>query len=154
MTFELAAPAAGGTFEAELSAKRLNTKDVGTVYVREGIDDMLGGGTMCRSRNPNSYPQTSEEKHPATVKVFIDGKLAATQVLPDDPADHRGILSWLAQTHVWHLHEAGSYGWRVTAPVPASAVKNGKVTIRLESDNGLAVYGPRFGRLPFGPRVR
>ena len=34
------------------------------------------------------------------------------------------------------------------------AVKDGKVTIRLESDNGLAVYGPRFGRLPFGPRVR
>ena len=153
-TFELDAPADGGVFEAELSAKRLNTKDVGTVYVREGIDDMLGGGTMSRSKNPNSYPQTSVEKHPATVKVYVGGKLAATQVLPDDPADHRGILSWLAQTHVWHLHEAGSYGWRVTAPVPASAVKNGKVTIRLESDNGLAVYGPRFGRLPFGPRVR
>ena len=153
-TFELNAPAQGGTFEVELSSKRLYTKDVGTKYVREGIDDMLGGGTMSRSKNPNSYPQTSVEKHPATVKIYVDGKLATTQILPDDPADHRGILSWLAQTHIWYLHEAGSYGWRVTAPVPAAAVKNGKVTIRLESDNGLAVYGPRFGRFPFGPRVK
>ncbi len=152
--FELDAPAEGGLFEAELSAKRLNGKDVGEKYVRKGLDDMLGGGTACRSRNPNSYPQTSvTDKHPATVKVYVNGALAATQVLPDDPADHRGILSWLAQPRDRTLHEAGSYGWRVTAPVPASAVKGGKVTIRLESDAGLAVYGPRFGRLPFGPRI-
>ena len=154
-TFELDAPAAGGVFEAELSAKRLNDKDVGTRYVRAGLDDMLGGGTTRRSKNPNSYPQTSAaDKFPATVKVYVDGILAATQTLPDDPADHRGILSWLAQPQDRTLHEAGSYGWRVTAPVPASAVKGGKVTVRLESDAGLAVYGPRFGRLPFGPRVR
>ena len=154
-TFVLDAPAKGGLFEAELSAKRLNGKDAGEKFVRAGLDDMLGGGTTCRSKNPNSYPQTSAtDKHPATVKVYVNGKRAATQVLPDDPADHRGILSWLAQPWNRTLREAGSYGWRVTAKVPASAVKNGKVTIRLESDDGLAVYGPRFGRLPFGPRVR
>ena len=153
-TFTLDAPAAGGLFEAELSAKRLNGKDIGTQYVRSGIDDMLGGGTTSRSKKPNSYPQTcAADRHPATVKVYVDGVLAATQVLPDDPADHRGILSWLAQPRNGTLHEAGSYGWRVTAPVPPSAVKDGKVTIRLESDDGLAVYGPRFGRFPFGPRV-
>ena len=153
-TFELDAPAEGGLFEAELSAKRLNGKDAGEKFVRQGLDDMLGGGTTCRSKNSNSYPQTSAtDKHPATVKVYVDGELAATQILADDPADHRGILSWLAQPDDRTLHEAGSYGWRVTAPVPASAVKGGKVTIRLESDDGLAVYGPRFGRLPFGPRV-
>ncbi len=153
-TFELDAPAEGGIFETELSAKRLYDKDVGARYVRSGIDDMLGGGTSSRSKNPNSYPQTSAaDKFPATVKVYIDGVLAATQTLPDDPADHRGILSWLSQPQDKTLHEAGSYGWRVTAQVPAAAVKNGKVTVRLESDAGLAVYGPRFGRLPFGPRV-
>ena len=73
--------------------------------------------------------------------------------LPDDPADHRGILSWFAQPRDKKLREAGSYGWLVEAPVSAEAVKDGKVTVRLEADRGLAVYGPRFGRYPFGPQI-
>ena len=75
------------------------------------------------------------------------------QVLPDDPADHRGILSWLAQPFDGRLREAGSYGYRVEVPIRADAAKDGKVTVRLESDRGLAVYGPRFGRYPFGPSI-
>jgi len=31
--------------------------------------------------------------------------------------------------------------------------KDGKVVIRLASDAGLAVYGPRFGRYPLGPAI-
>jgi len=150
--FELAAPGEGGTFRAELSAKRKNGKDSGD-YDRKGLDYMLGGGSYDRSKNPNSYPQTSDEKFPSTVKVFVGGTLVKTVTLTDDPADHRGILSWLSQPHVWRLREAGSYGWLVEAPVPAAAVKNGKVTVRLEADDGLAVYGPAFGRYPFGPHV-
>lgn len=73
--------------------------------------------------------------------------------LPDDPADHRGILSWLSQPHDSRLREAGSYGYLVEADIPESAVKDGKVEIILEADNGLAVYGPVFGRYPLGPRV-
>ena len=75
------------------------------------------------------------------------------RVLPDDPADHRGLLSWLAQPHDGRLREAGSYGYLVEVKVPPEAVKDGKATIRLESDAGLAVYGPRFGRFPLGPMV-
>ena len=41
--------------------------------------------------------------------------------------------------------------YRRTVKVPPEAVKDGKATIRLESDAGLAVYGPRFGRYPLGP---
>ena len=73
--------------------------------------------------------------------------------LPDDPADHSGILSWLSQPQDGHLYEAGSYGYLVTAPVRPEAVKDGKVTVRLEADDGLAVYGPRFGRYAMGPHV-
>ena len=74
-------------------------------------------------------------------------------MLADDPADHRGILSWLAQPHNGRLSEAGSYGYLVEVPIPSEAAKDGKVVIRLASDAGIAVYGPRFGRYPLGPAV-
>ena len=152
--FVLDAPAEGGVFSAELSAKRLNGKDyVGGDQYKGAIDYMLGGGFADRSKNPNSYPQTSDDKCVSHVKVFVNGALATEATLADDPADHRGILSWLSQPHDGWLHEAGSYGWLVTANVPAEAVKDGKVTVRIEADNGLAVYGPAFGRYAIGPCV-
>ena len=86
--------------------------------------------------------------------MYVDGELAKKAVLPDDPADSRGILSWLSQPRNRTLREAGSYGYLVEASVPASAVRNGKVRVRLESDRGLAVYGPVFGRYPLAPSVR
>jgi hypothetical protein len=146
--------AEGGIFRAELSAKRWNGKDrPKEVKVVKTLDFMLGGGSYDRSLNPNSYPQTSTEKHPANLKVYAADRLIAELKLPDDPADHRGILSWFAQKRDLRLVEAGSYGWLVEAAVPASAVKNGKVRIRLESDAGLAVYGRLFGRYPLDPHV-
>ena len=42
--------------------------------------------------------------------------------LPDDPADHRGILSWHAQLRDRKLREAGSYGYLVSANLPAEDV--------------------------------
>ena len=150
--FELAAPAKGGVFRAELSSKRKNGKDLGD-YRRDGLDYMLGGGSYDRSKNPNSYPQTSDVKFPSHLKVFVGGELVRETKLPDDPADHRGILSWLSQPQDKHLYEAGSYGWLVEVPVAAEAVKDGKVMVRLEADNGLAVYGAKFGRYPLSPQV-
>ena len=151
--FELAAPAKGGVFRAELGAKRKNGKDLAKGEKPDGLDYMLGGGSNDRSKNPNSYPQTSDVKYPSNLKVYVGGRLVKEMTLPDDPADHRGILSWLSQPHDLHLREAGSYGWLVEAPVSAEAVKDGMVTVRLEADRGLAVYGPKFGRYPFGPRI-
>ena len=69
-------------------------------------------------------------------------------------ADHRGILSWASQPRDGSLREAGSYGCLVKAEIPKALVRDGKVTIRLEGDRGLAVYGPAFGRYPFGPHVK
>ena len=151
--FELDAPAKGGLFRAELGAKRKNGKDFASGEKKGDLDYMLGGGTYDRSKNPNSYPQTSSEKHSSNLKVFVGGKLVKEMTLPDDPADHSGALSWLSQPHDGHLYEAGSYGYPVTAPVRPEAVKDGKVTVRLEADAGLAVYGPQFGRYAMGPHV-
>ena len=149
--FELPAPAAGGVFKAELSAKRKNGKDsAGKGKTMQYVQD---DRSADRSKNPNSYPQTSCRKFPANVKIFAGGRQIAATILPDDPADHRGLLSWLAQPHDRKLREAGSYGFLVEAKIPPAAVKNGKVTVRLESDAGLGVYGPRFGRYPLGPAV-
>ena len=152
--FVLDAPAQGGLFRAEVGAKRWNGKDRKGDAAKGGLDYMLGGGSFDRSKNPNSYPQTSEDRHPSNLKVYVGGKLAKEMKLADDPADHRGILSWLSQPHDGYLREAGSYGYPVVAEVPADAVKDGKVTVRLEADDGLAVYGSQFGRYPYGPQVQ
>lgn len=141
-------------FRAEVSSKRINGKDVRNSDGGQDLDYMLGGGLKDRSRNDNSYPQTSDDTWEGEVKVYAGGELVATVKLPDDPADSRGILSWGAQKRDGFLREAGSYGYFVEAAIPASAVKDGKVSVKLESDGkGLAVYGPDFGRYPFGPHL-
>ena len=151
---KLPAPKEGGVFRAELSSKRLNGKDRKDTDKKGGLDYMLGGGSYDRSKPQNSYPQTSTEKFPSTLKVVVNGEVVKTMTLPDDPADHRGILSWLRQRHDYPaLYEAGSYGWLVEAPIPASAVKDGQVTVRLEADHGIAIYGALFGRYPIVPHI-
>jgi hypothetical protein len=81
--------------------------------------------------------------------------------LPDDPADHRGILSWHSQLRDGRLREAGSYGYRLNVPVPAAALgralESGWFEVKMEVDDtssgGLAVYGQHFGRYPMDPTV-
>jgi hypothetical protein len=81
--------------------------------------------------------------------------------LPDDPADHRGILSWHAQLKDRRLREAGSYGYLLEVPIPRTALErasaSGALVIRLEVDQalpgGLALYGASFGRYPVDPTV-
>ena len=78
-------------------------------------------------------------------------ELRSLRGAPDDPADHRGILSWFAQPHDRKLNEAGSYGYLVEAAIPEEIIAKakGKLTIRLETDDhGLAIYGSKFGRFP------
>jgi predicted transcriptional regulator len=95
------------------------------------------------------------------VRVRINGVAAGVFDLPDDPADHRGILSWHAQLRDRRLREAGSYGYLVTATVPeaalAAAAQSREFVIRLEVDEalpgGLAIYGERFGRYPVEPTL-
>ena len=76
----------------------------------------------------------------------------------DDPADHRGVLSWHSQPRDKYMSEAGSSGYLVKADVPLDAVKAGEpVVIRLsvpeDCDGGLAIYGKDFGRYPLDPSL-
>lgn len=147
-------------FLTEASAKQLFGKD------REGAraisgDFMLGAGTHDPSLNPNAYPMTDEEKFPSAVSIWFDGKAGSRFELEDDPADHRGILSWHMQPQDKHLYEAGSYGYLLQSAVPVDAWKNamktGRLRVRLAVDEGLpgglAIYGSRFGRYPVDPTL-
>jgi hypothetical protein len=147
-------------FLVEASAKRLDGKDRDTTGSDNG-DYMRGGGLHDRSRNPNSYPMTSEDKYPSAVAVSFNGHVGGRVELGDDPADSRGILSWYAQPHDGRLHEAGSYGQLLRVPIPAEAIAEargtGAMVIRMEVSDalpgGLAIYGARFGRYPIDPTI-
>ncbi|HEX2977427.1 MAG TPA: glycoside hydrolase family 2 TIM barrel-domain containing protein, partial [Bacteroidales bacterium] len=132
----------------EASAKQLFGKDRGGEKM-EG-DYMRGQGTFDNSLNPNSYPMTDEKKFPSAVKISVNGTPAGTYFLDDDPADHRGILSWYSQPRNNKLSEAGSYGYLINASIPVSSLSASRtLTIRLEVDEavpgGLAIYGEKFG---------
>jgi predicted transcriptional regulator len=122
---------------------------------------MRGGGSQDPSRNPNAYPMTDETPYPSAVTVRVNGELAGRQELADDPADHRGILSWSSQLRDKKLREAGSYGQLVRVAIPRAALdraaRTGELIVRLEVSDalpgGLAVYGARFGRYPLDPTV-
>ena len=150
----------GVSFVMEASAKQLFAKDrIGAVTV-EG-DFMRGQGTHEPSSNTNSYPMTGTTPYPSVVRVRVNDVVAGSFTLENDPADHRGILSWHAQPHDKYLREAGSYGYLVQATLPEAAIKaaaqSKEIVIRLEVDaampGGLAIYGERFGRYPVDPTL-
>ncbi|HET8657114.1 MAG TPA: glycoside hydrolase family 2 TIM barrel-domain containing protein [Longimicrobiaceae bacterium] len=144
----------------EASAKQLFGKDRPGSSQIEG-DYMRGRGTLDPSRNPNAYPMTDETKFPSAVTIRVNGVEAGRQPLADDPADHRGILSWASQPHDRHLYEAGSYGELVHVAIPREALRRaaeaGQLVIRLEVSDalpgGLAIYGAHFGRYPLDPTL-
>ena len=119
---------------------------------------MRGKGTLDPCRLPNAYAQTDGDKHPSVVRVLVNGEVCGTAYLPDDPADHRGALSWFAQGKTNHLNEAGSYGYRIEVSIPGHLLKPGdKATIRFEvpegTGGGLAIYGKDSGRYPMDPTL-
>lgn len=146
------------SFIAEISSKTLFVKDMDK-GMDANIDYMLGKGAVAPSQNPNAYPMTDDTPYPGEVSISANGFFAGRFELPDDPADHRGVLSWHYQPKERKLHEAGSYGYRIAAGIPKEAIeaarKSGELVIRLEvpesMGSGLAVYGDRFGRYPVNP---
>jgi len=148
------------TLVAEVGAKQLFGKDRDDGAKMEG-DYMRGLGTADPSRNPNAYPMTDETPFPSAVTVRVNGVVAGQQLLRDDPADHRGILSWHFQKRDRKLREAGSYGELLQVALPRDALEKaaatGELVLRLEVDpalpGGLAIYGKRFGRYPLDPTL-
>jgi hypothetical protein len=147
-------------FLVEASAKQLFGKDREDAPPIEG-DYMAGKGTHDPGRNPNAYPMTDQTRFPSAVTVRTNGVVAGRRELPDDPADHRGILSWHAQLKDRKLREAGSYGYLLEVDIPRAALEKaaagGALVVRLEVDDalpgGLALYGAKFGRYPLDPTV-
>lgn len=147
------------TLVFEASAKKLHGKDQVELSTLGG-DYMRGHGTFDPSRNPNSYPMTDNYKYPSMVKVKVNDQVVDLFFLEDDPADHRGVLSWFSQLQDGKLREAGSYGYLLKSSIPMELIRNSRgrlVNIRFEVDEGLpgglAIYGKLFGRYPLDPTL-
>ena len=109
--------------------------------MRQSIGDVTKRG-IDPGHNPNSYPMTDETKHPSVVAISANGTAAGTVTLPDDPADHRGLLSWINQREDGTLDEAGSYGYLVRVTLPADALAD------VAEIRSRCVYGSRSTRRP------
>jgi hypothetical protein len=143
----------------EASSKQLFGKD-NPKSGPMGGDYMRGKGTFDNSVNPNSYPMTDERKFPGQVRIVVNGEAVGNCMLEDDPADHRGILSWYSQPRDNKLNEAGSYGYLLNARIPIKLISGSPartVSIRFEvgkaMPGGLAIYGSKFGRYPLDPTL-
>lgn len=136
----------------EVSSKPMLDKDQEKANYKN--QDYMLGARVSPHLNPNAYPMTDDAKNPSTLTVSVNGKNVKTTILADDPADHRGILSWHSQPQNRKLNEAGTYGELVRIPVSLAEIKaaekQGFLKLKLEGTNGLAVYGENFGRYPIG----
>lgn len=161
-------------FIAELASRYPQSK-----YLEESEAERIGMTIVSKKGTDpgygqNSYPQTDEKKHGTLLKINANGQVIDEVELSDDPADHRGILSWMNQEpgniwgsgekdKKWLLDEAGSYGYLVKATLDEMAKKDAlekrKVVIQLfvddssESRGGLSVYGENSGQFPLNPTV-
>ncbi|MHB9028827.1 MAG: glycoside hydrolase family 2 protein [Candidatus Latescibacterota bacterium] len=152
----------GVEFIAELAARTVQGKDMADSHVSMGIEQVSAKG-VDPGHNPNSYPMTDTTRHPSKATITLNGLEPQVVELEDDPADHRGVLSWLAQKEDGNLREAGSYGYLVrvkfSPEAAAKAAKEGALVVRLavneagEHSGGLCVYGEKFGRYPVEPTV-
>ena len=141
----------------EASAKQLFDKDKGADFNKN--QDYMLGARVSPHKNPNAYPMTDETKTPSVISVSINGVKVKTVTLEDDPADHRGVLSWNSQLKDKKLREAGSYGYLIKIPILKADLKKaatqGFLTLKIQTDTegGVAVYGEDFGRYPVNPSV-
>jgi len=149
--------AKGGQILFEASAKQLFGKDVEDGTEVDG-DFMLGHGTFDPCKNKNAYAMTDTRTWPSKLQLSVNGIDAGSFELADDPADHRGLLSWISQPEDKRLREAGSYGYLIRADIPEGAIKEGEpLVIRFSvpegCEGGLAIYGKDFGRYPLDPTI-
>ena len=143
----------------EASAKEFFGKDAqGLEIINTDFDFMRGRGTNDPCMNKNAYAMTDLTVHPSMLKITANGAYCSDAYLPDDPADHRGILSWFSQPRNSTLHEAGSHGYLVQTAIPLESLREGQpITIRIEVpsgvNGGVAIYGSKFGRYPLDPTL-
>ena len=149
-------------FIAELSSKEFFDKDKDDIIIEDGLDYMKGS-IQSPSTNPNSYPMTDTKRFQSKIDIYVNDKFKLDVTLNDDPADHRGVLSWHNQVRSElgsvKLEEAGSYGYLVKIPISheelENSIKKGKIKIKFKTKgkNGIAIYGKSFGRYPINPSL-
>ncbi|MCB0853752.1 MAG: glycoside hydrolase family 2, partial [Bacteroidetes bacterium] len=144
-------------FLVEASAKELFVKDM-EEYDQD--QNFMLGSQVANSSNPNSYPMSDETMFPSKINVSVNGVKTHSTTLPDDPADHRGVLSWHNQLEDGKLREAGSYGYLVKVPISKEVLKNArknqskiKITLSTSGEGGIAIYGEDFGRYKLNPEI-
>lgn len=148
-------------FLIELSAKEFFVKDQQAFNSNQ---DYMKGSRVAPSSNPNSYPMTDENLFPSRINIYVNGEKLMEATLPDDPADHRGVLSWHSQVETKErkdakLVEAGSYGFLVKVPISRKQFRDAsrkgmlKIDLRTQGNGGIAVYGKDFGRYPLDPTL-
>jgi len=141
----------------EASAKQMFDKDKSADFNKQ--QDYMLGAKVSPHKNPNAYPMTDEKTFSSLINVYVNGKKAKSVTLPDDPADHRGVLSWHSQLTDKKLREAGSYGYLVNVTLSKNdlkkAIKQGYISLKIQTENegGLAIYGEDFGRYPINPSI-
>lgn len=142
----------------EASAKVQLSKDANGALPNSAEADFMQGYKMDPGTNHNSYFMTDEKRFPSNIRVLVQGKEMLTQLLPDDPADCNGVLSWHHQARDRYLDEAGSYGYLMIVPVEGEVLKaaRDKGSLRVEiacDEGGLAIYGRNAGRFPIDIEV-
>ncbi|SFT14144.1 Glycosyl hydrolases family 2, sugar binding domain [Paenibacillus sp. BC26] len=138
----------------EASAKRLLARNIEGATDRAHTISFMHGADANVERNSNTYYMTDEERHESRIHVLIDGERIGSFLLPDNPADSRGVLSWQYQEVYNKLDEAGSFGYLCSVTVPSRIAakldrsRSFKLTLEAEQ-GGLALYGRNAGRYPF-----
>ena len=140
----------------EASSKQPFGKDLDQSEIQDNF--MLGGGTFDHCKSANAYAMTDEELWPSKVEVTVNGESIGEYALADDPADHRGILSWGSQPLNRRMSEGGSYGELIKMEIPVEVLTKSVVpvirfTVPEDTNGGLAIYGKDFGRYPLDPTL-
>ncbi|MBM7568548.1 glycoside hydrolase family 2 protein [Paenibacillus sacheonensis] len=137
----------------EASSKRLLARNVEGARDRNHTISMMHGADAAVEYNSNTYYMTDNEQHESLIHVLVDGEKVASFLLPDNPADSQGVLSYQYQEVQNKLDEAGSYGYlcKVTLPssITAKLDRSRGFKLTLEAgEGGLALYGRNAGRYP------
>ncbi len=146
---------------AEISTRFPMTHDYPADEKDNKIDLNYMLGYRCDpGENLNSFVQTDATPYPGKVAVSIDGVPVTTMLLPDAPADSRGALSHHYQPSIYHLDEAGSYGYLCDVKLPSALLlqlqtkDSFTLTFATEEDAGLSLYGRKSGRYGVGVLLR
>lgn len=110
--------------------------------------------------NAQDFPQTDSRSFATRLQVSIDNQLIANQVIDDEPADSRGVLSHLAGV------EHGGYGRKLVIPFDVTdamrqswssgqpLVLRFAVAEQAEVPGGFTLFGAKLGALSEDPLLR